>query len=243
MRKNTNKSSSGRVEIINTVKTYLGFYALLVLVVELTLGGLAYETDGTNQLVIISGMILVFLGLITVVSLFAYKKPDVLLRSIASQQELQEFRSRISGYWWERITPNEPCALSFVEISPDSATGTVKLKGSAYTPEGNFSANWESVASCINFSERKVFYYWKGIHPSHPNEPYEGFGEISFRKTIDRISSGVGFYSDTNVTDMKSTTRKTAEFWRGEKDEEQTMHGHNKKLISELVQRKLKDMD
>lgn len=240
---NTKEKSSDRVGIISAVKTYLGFFVLIVLVVEVSLGALALRAEPQNQLIAIAGMILVFLGLISVVSFFAYRKPDALLRSVASQQQLQEFGSRISGYWWERITPDEPCALSFVEISPDPATSTVKLKGSAYSREGVLAANWETVASCINLSERKVFYYWKGMHPSHPNEPYEGFGEISFHEPVGQISSGVGFFSDTNVTDMRSTTRMSTEFWRSEEREEQVLRGHNSKLISELIQKKLNSMN
>jgi hypothetical protein len=233
-----------RVAIISAVRTYLGFFVLLVLVVEAVLGALALKTQGQNQLVALYGMLLIIGTLIIVVSFFAYRKPDALLRTIGSRQEhdlqsLQEFANRISGNWWERITPDEPSAISFVEIQPDPATSTVKMKGNAYNKSGELAAIWESVASCLNTSEKKIFYYWKGWHPLRPTEPYEGFGEISFHDSPEGIDSGVGFYSDTNLTDMKSTTKKSVEFRRSEDPDRQLMLGGNNKPIAAMVRMKL----
>ena len=232
---------SDRVAIINAVKTYLGFFVLIVLVVEGVLGVLAVRTKGQNQLVAICGMIFVVIILIVVVSFFAYRKPRALLDSGANQDkpELQDFCNRISGHWWERIKPDEPSAISFVEINPDLATNTIKMKGSSYNRDGELAAIWETVASCINISERKIFYYWKGLHPSRPSEPYEGFGEISFNESPDRIDRGVGFFSDTNITDMESTTRKFVEFQRSIEQDIQVLQEGNIKLISELIRKRL----
>ncbi|MEW5769655.1 MAG: hypothetical protein AB1831_04755 [Pseudomonadota bacterium] len=237
------QGDSGRATIIGAVKTYLGFFALVVLVVESGLGALALKTQGLNQLVAIFGMLSVIAALIAVVSFFAYRKPDALLRSVAAhaapdKQSLEDYCGRISGYWWERIKPDEPSALSFVEIYPDSATSTVKMKGSAYARDGVLAAMWESVASCVNMGEKKVFYYWKGWHPARPTEPYEGFGEISFYESENEISSSVGFFSDTNVTDMKSTTKKSAEFRRATQQEIQVMREGDGNRISDLLRGK-----
>jgi len=235
---------SDRVAIISAVKTYLGFFVLVVLVVEAVLGALALKTQGENQLVALYGMLFVIVALIAVVSFFAYRKPEALLRTVAATatsevQSMQDFCSRISGHWWERIIPDEPSAISFVEIRPDWATSTVKMKGNAYTRAGELAANWESVASCINPGERKIFYYWKGLHPSRPKEPFEGFGEISFREFSNQIDSGDGVFSDTNVIDMKSTTKKSVEFRRSVTSEIQVMQEGNDKVISEMVRKKL----
>jgi hypothetical protein len=96
-------------------------------------------------------MLLVIVALIAVVSFFAYRKPEALLLTVASHvtpevHSLQDFCSRISGHWWERIKPDEPCAISFVEMRPDSATSTVKMKGNVYGRDGEFVAVWESIA-------------------------------------------------------------------------------------------------
>ena len=233
------QQNTDRVAIIGAVKTYLGFFVLIVLVVEAVLGALALRTQGQNQLVALYGMLFVFAALIAVVSFFAYLKPDALLRSIQDVQSLQDFSNRISGHWWERINPDEPSAISFVEIRPDPATSAVKMKGNAYSKGGELAAIWESVASCINPSERKLFYYWKGWHPSRPNEPYEGFGEVSFHDSTGRMDSGVGFFSDTNLTDMKSTTKKSLKFRRCEGVDVQVMQEGCDKSISEMVRNKL----
>jgi hypothetical protein len=238
------QNNASRVAIIDAVKTYLGFFVLVVLVVEAVLGALALKTEGQNQLVVLYGMLLVIGALIFIVSFFAYRKPDALLRAFGGRtaqdgQLLQDFCSRISGYWWERIRPDVPSAISFVEIGADPATNTVKMKGKAYGKDGMLAAMWESVASCINVSERKMFYYWKGWHPTRPNEPYEGFGEISFHESANGIDSGVGIFSDTNVTDVKSTTKKSVEFWRSVEAEVQIMQRGDDQSASEMIRKKL----
>jgi hypothetical protein len=154
-------------------------------------------------------------------------------------QLVQDFCAHISGHWWERLKPDKPFALSFVEIVPDAATHTVKMKGNVYNKKGEFSATWESVACCVNLSERKIFYYWQGRNPLHLNQPYEGFGEVSFHEFSGRIDSGVGFFSDTNLTDMKSTTKKSFEFRRSAASEIKVMEEGNDELISEMVRKKL----
>ncbi len=235
---------SERVAIISAVKTPLGFFVLVVLVLEAVLGAIALQTAGQNQLVALYGMLAVVGALIAIVAFFAYSNPSALQRSEESvcssaAQPLLDFSRRICGHWWEYIRPDEPFALSFVEIHPYAAAGTVKMKGTAYSKEGVPVALWESLASCINLSERKIFYYWKGWHPARPTEPYEGFGEISFHQSPAMIDSGVGFFSDTNLTNMQSTTRKSVEFRRAMEPEIQAVrHGANT-AIAEMVRRKL----
>jgi hypothetical protein len=243
----TDQKTSERVAIIDAVRTYLGFFVLLVLVVEATLGTLAARVGEQNQLFVLYGMLSIVLVFVIVVSFFAYKKPDALLRSSAlprserpeSGEQLQKFCNDISGYWWERIKPDEPSALSFVEISPYPATGTVKMIGRTYSRLGEASADWDTAASCVNVNERKVFYYWRGWHPSRPNEPYEGFGEISFRGANDQVDSGVGFFSDTNITDMKSTTKKAVEFRRSSEREVKLMK-QNDSVTGDLIKERLR---
>jgi hypothetical protein len=230
---------SERVLIINAVKTYLGFFVLVVLVIEATLGVLALKSSGHIQVAAVYGMIIIIMALILIVSFFAYRKPDALFRSMVGQQQLQEFSRAIQGHWWERIRPEEPTALSFAEITPDAATSTVRMSGKGFGRDGEVSAIWETVSTCINPAEKKVFYYWKGWHPSKPGEPYEGFGEIAFHESEKGIVNGVGFFSDTNLTDLKSTTMKSIEFYRSTVDETQLMMENDSELISGLIRKKL----
>ena len=235
---------TNRVDIIGAVKTYLGFFVLLVLVVEAVLGALALK-EGPNQLVALYGMLFVIVALIAVVSFFAYSKPETLLRTFGAagsaevQSPPQDFCERIAGHWWEWLTPDEPNAISFIQIGPDRATNTVRMTGRAYTRAGKFSATWRSIAACLNPGEHKVFYYWDGRHPARPNEPFEGFGEISFQVFANRFEAGSGIFSDTNVTDMKSTTKKTVELRRSTSSEIQIMQEGDEARIGDLVRKKL----
>jgi hypothetical protein len=226
-----------RVSIINAVKTPLGFFVLVVLVVEGALGGLAAK--GPNQLTALYGMFGFLAALIAVVAFFAVRYPEALLGRRANEQglaELRKFCDRISGYWWESIQPAEPTALSLVEISRDPITETVKMKAHAYNSKGEVAAFWESVAVCIKPTEGKVFYYWKGWHPLRPSEPFEGFGEISFNESL---NNAVGVFSDTNLTDWKTTIRKSATLQRSSDQEVQVLKTRDDKLTSGLVRSKL----
>ena len=201
--------------------------------------------QGEVQVIALYGMLFLVAALIIVVSLFAYLKPEALLRTFAADsspemQSVQEFCKRISGHWWERIFPGEPSAISFLEIRPDKVTNTVKMIGKAYTKDGELAANWESVASCIDPGGYKVFYYWKGLHPVRPKEPFEGLGEISFREFSGQLGGADGVFSDTNLTDMESTRKKSVEFKRSTGSKLQVMKEGNDAAISEMVRKKLK---
>lgn len=242
----TQPKSHERVDIIGAVKTYLGFFVLVVLVVEAVLGALALNSQGPNQLVAMYGMLFVILLLVAIVSFFAYRKPHALLHTagdgeLAAEHPSHVFCSRIAGHWWERITPHTTSAISFVDMRLDPATGTVKMKGLSYDKDGRPEATWESIASCINPGEGKVFFYWQGRHPARPAEPYEGFGEVSFHEFSGKLDSGVGLFSDTNMTDLSSTTKKSIEFRRSTEAETRVMLEGDGKRIVELVTKKLAD--
>jgi len=233
-----------RTAIISAVKTYLGFFVLIALIVEAALVGIALNVQAENQAYVIFGMLFVIVALIAVVSLFAAFKPDVLLRRIGSPstpeiKKLYDFCARVSGSWWEKITPAKSSALSFVELRADAATNSIKMKGKAYDGNGKLAAYWESVASCINPNERIMFYHWKGWHPARPNDPYEGFGEISFHESAKRFESGAGTFFDSNIKDMKSTTRKSVEFRRCTDTDIRVIQEGNEKEISDIVLNRL----
>lgn len=240
------------MSIISAVKTYLGFFVLLTLVVEASLGALALSSSGAIQLLAVCGMLLVILLLIGVVSLFAYKKPEALLRSMASHDAAAagnfdetpagQFCRELVGCWWEAVTPDSASALSLMSISTDPASSGLKFSGKAYDRQGNLNAVWESVASCINPAEKKVFYYWRGWHPARPNEPFEGFGELVFHASGDGIHSGMGFFSDTNLTQVNSTTRKSVQLHRASADEATLLQQANAKLVAESIRNKLAEL-
>lgn len=240
------------MSLINAVKTYLGFFVLLTLVVEASLGALALNSSGAIQLLAVSGMLLVILLLIGVVSLFAYKKPEALLRSMASHDAAAAgsfddtpagvFCRELAGCWWEAIKPDDASALSLMNICPDPASSGLKLSGKAYDLQGNLNAVWESLASCINPGEKKLFYYWRGWHPAKPNEPFEGFGELVFQNSGSGIHNGMGVFSDTNLTQLNSTTRKTVQLHRATADEAALLQQTNARTVAEHIRQKLSEL-
>lgn len=148
--------------------------------------------------------------------------------------------SRITGTWWERIRPDDSSALSFVTIEPDAATGTVRLGGRAYNRQGRKIANWGSVAACIDESRNKVFYYWTGhIITTTGAEEYAGFAELNFEAGGGAWSRASGFFSDTNLRDMKRTTRKSVELYRSDADDVRIMGGSSASAIGKLIRARL----
>lgn len=233
--------TSERTEIIQAVKNPINFFVLvLLLLVEVGLGSLAVRAKGENQLIVSYGILVIIMALIVVVSLLAWKRPSALLGEGAEittdLSKLRDFCKGISGEWWERIRPDTPSALSWVEITPHLGKTTVRLTGQSYGLDGSLAATWESVASCVNPDERKVFYQWRGLHPLRPQEPYEGFGEIDFAESLDR---GSGAFLDTNLVNLASTTRKSVVFVRSAKAETEIVNKGDTGAIADLVRKKL----
>jgi hypothetical protein len=77
----------------------------------------------------------------------------------------------VAGYWWEHIHPNDAYAISFLQIEPDPAANTIRIKGRTFDLDGGLAAIWEAVAACINRDQKKVFYYRRGWHPKTSTDP------------------------------------------------------------------------
>lgn len=69
---------TNRTGIIRAVQTPLGFFVLVVLVVEAILGGLAYSSNVPNNTYALFGMIGILFVLIMVVAFMAYYRPEAL---------------------------------------------------------------------------------------------------------------------------------------------------------------------
>lgn len=155
----------------------------------------------------------------------AQKKPD----------QLQEFATRISGSWWQMLTPDEPCALTFVKINPQPTINALKLDGRAYNREGGLVTHWGTDASFIHLTERKVIYTWKRKRSSPNYAPYEGFGEINFYDPVG-LGRVEGFFLDFYFFDLASTKKFSTEYWRPKEDDQEIMLGRNEGRISERIQ-------
>jgi hypothetical protein len=67
-----------RVDIIRTVQTPLGFFVLVVLVVEAILGVVATFGAGFDRTLTIAGMLVLIASLIAIVAFLAYSRPEAL---------------------------------------------------------------------------------------------------------------------------------------------------------------------
>ncbi len=83
------ESGKQRENIILTVQTPLGFFTLIVLVVEIILGLLAAKAEGTDFTILISSMVGLLFLLALIVAYLSYKKPEVLVS--------RSYRSKTNG--------------------------------------------------------------------------------------------------------------------------------------------------
>jgi hypothetical protein len=247
----TDRSTApSRVEVIGSVKSYLGFFVLVVLVVEVVLGTLAATTEGAVQLLALGGMLFIITGLVAIVAFFAYCRPDVLLKSLSAsgsgdpsphESKMLAFRDQICGCWWNRLEPRDPDRLAIAHITPDTDCGSVRLHGTSYDREGNVTAKWESVATCLHVNERKLFYYWRGSKPQAPKGRFEGFGEIAFHGTNERLHSANSMFSDTDLADVEKTVMKHARFWRLTEADAAVLSAGDPAHISRLIRERFAD--
>jgi hypothetical protein len=170
-------------------------------------------------------------------------RPRVDGESLAALNELNAFRSRLEGKWWELlIVGGKVSGLSFFIIEPDPTTNGVKVADArAFDLEGNLDSNWASLASCIKADDRKVFYYWDGGPVARPHEPYQGFGEMQFNDAPDAapFTRGKGSFSNTSLVDLTSTLMKVTELRRATEKEEKDMREGDSKTIRALIKDKL----
>jgi hypothetical protein len=69
---------SSRINIIQAVRTPLGFFSLTVLVVEAILGVTANFSQGTDRTYLIVGMLILIFSLVSIVAGFAFFRPEAL---------------------------------------------------------------------------------------------------------------------------------------------------------------------
>lgn len=197
----------------------------------LMLGG--HFVPGTNsRLVVILGAV------VTIASLLLYALPQ--MQTAGAKRKTQDFCDHISGNWWERVTPIQGAALSWITIQAHPSTGTVVLNGCAFDSQGAEYARWESVASCVDADEAKVFYHWRGYQVTAPQNRYEGFGEITFRVAGEKVDTGNGVFFDARVG-ANSFTTKSFDLRRStEPREEKTVEGGaDRDVIAALIRKKL----
>lgn len=70
-----------RVDLINAIRTPLGFFALALLIVEGVFGAIALSTQGTERTVSMVIMVIGVFVIVAVVAFFAYHRPEALFGS------------------------------------------------------------------------------------------------------------------------------------------------------------------
>lgn len=167
-------------------------------------------------------------------------RPKLSAKALAAIDEISLFCERLTGYWWQRILPDDASALSFVHVEPDPAANTVKMGGMAYHTDGTPIADWYSISVSIDKENRKLSYIWEGSHPKQPNDTYQGFGSIKFDAAADAFAAGRGNFFNANLSDLKTSRRKSLDMRRCSDQDIKTMTSGNDALVSALVVDKLK---
>ena len=91
-----------KAELIRAVKTPLGYFTLIVLVVEAIIGGIIPFTSGQDRTFLIIGMLVIILCLIIIVAFMAFFRPYTLYGLTAAEaQKVQKVRADIM------VTPSD----------------------------------------------------------------------------------------------------------------------------------------
>jgi len=77
--KRERESNQTRINIIRAVQTPLGFFVLVVLIVEAMMGILAGISQSIDRTILIVGMLAIMLILIAIVAFLAYYRPEALV--------------------------------------------------------------------------------------------------------------------------------------------------------------------
>lgn len=135
--------------------------------------------------------------------------------SIEERRRVRQFCDRVKGAWWQRKVVEGVASLSFSRFVPHEATHTLRISGDSYDATGKSRAHFESTAVGIRAEGNSVLYSWQGSHPvSHPGEPFEGFGEMTFEDSTGPFTRGRGHFADIQLTRRKNVVWKSTELRR-----------------------------
>jgi hypothetical protein len=98
---------SSRVDIIQAVKTPLGFFTLIVLVVEVVFGIVAAMSSGPDRSYLVIGMIVLIFLLVLIVSLLAVLKPGALVSKEMRVETVEKMSSGQKIEYYRRLIADE----------------------------------------------------------------------------------------------------------------------------------------
>jgi hypothetical protein len=149
--------------------------------------------------------------------------------------------TRLEGDWWQHSltvrSEREPSAISLLRISRDREGG-LEVAGRGWQEDGTLSVRYWSVASKERGDPPRVFYYWNGERPRHPNAPQlEGTGEIRL-ESADRAS---GYWVTRSDVDLALHERTAGVYLRANPDDMRTLDGGDTQSRAEMLALRLRE--
>jgi hypothetical protein len=157
----------------------------------------------------------------------------------AIQDEMR--MTRLEGDWWQHSltlrSEREPSAISLLRISRDR-DGGLEINGRAWQEDGTLSSRYWSVASKEHRDPPRIFYFWNGERPRHPNAPQlEGTGEIRL-EDVDRAS---GYWITRSDADPALHERTSGIYLRADPADMHTLDEGDPLRRAELIAVRLQE--
>ncbi len=148
---------------------------------------------------------------------------------------------RLEGDWWQLSltarTELEPSSVSLLTISRDRA-GALEVAGRSWQADGMLSARYRSEASKERVDPARIFYFWKGERPRHPNAPQlEGTGEITL-ESVDRAS---GYFTTRADGADAFHARTSGIYLRAESRDRAVLDGNDAAERAALIEQHLEE--
>jgi hypothetical protein len=149
--------------------------------------------------------------------------------------------NRLEGDWWQHSltlrTEREPSAISLLRISRDREGG-LEVAGRGWQADGTISIRYWSVASKELRDPVRVFYFWNGERPRHPNAPQlEGTGEIR----LEDADRAAGYWTTRSETDPMLRERTAGIYLRAEPGDRELLDGGDPRSRGELIAARLEE--
>jgi hypothetical protein len=149
--------------------------------------------------------------------------------------------TRIEGDWWQHSltlrSEREPSAISLLRNARDREGG-LEVAGRGWQEDGTLSVRYWSVASKEHRDPLRVFYFWNGERPRHPNAPQlEGTGEIRL-EDADRAS---GYWTTRSEADPLLRERTSGVYLRADPDDMRILDGGDATLRAGLLAARLQE--
>ncbi len=149
--------------------------------------------------------------------------------------------TRLEGDWWQHSitlrSEREPSAISLLRISRDREGG-LEVAGRGWAEDGTLSVRYWSVASKEHRDPSRVFYFWNGERPRHPNAPQlEGTGEIR----LEDADRAAGYWTTRSEADPDLRERTSGVYLRADPDDMHTLDGGDPNARAALLAVRLEE--